>query len=208
MILTMNTVNYHKELEKLISQWRESGRTPSILLHSCCAPCSSYCLEFLTKYVPVTVFYFNPNITSPEEYAFRLEEQKRLISLMPFEHPVDIIEGRYDPGEFFSMAEGLEDAPERGPRCHRCYTMRLKETARIAAEQGFDYFATTLTLSPLKPADVINGIGQELDVMNTGRTKYLPTDFKKNGGYLRSIELSKEYSLYRQNYCGCVFSKR
>ncbi len=212
----MNSINYQKELEKTVAYWRENGIVPTVLLHSCCAPCSSTCLEVLTKAAFVTVFYFNPNITTRKEYEFRLAEQKRLIHEMPFDHPVDIIEGRYETQGFLDMAAGLEDAPERGPRCHKCYRMRLEETARTAAEQGFDLFTTTLTLSPLKPADVINAIGLSL---NKGRTDiyndfiphgaiYLPTDFKKNNGYKRSIELSKEYNLYRQNFCGCEFSKR
>ncbi len=178
------------------------GVTPSVLLHSCCAPCSSACLEYLTRYCRVTILYYNPNITDRKEYEFRLSEQKRLIGLMPFENPVDLIEGRYDPEAFFEMARGLEEAPERGARCHKCYDLRLAETARIAREEGFDWFATTLTLSPLKPADVINGIGSGLG------SNYLCTDFKKKGGYQRSIELSKEYGLYRQNYCGCIYSRR
>ena len=222
----MNNINYQKELERTINMWQDGGHIPSILLHSCCAPCSSYCLEYLTQFAHVTVFYFNPNITSPEEYSFRLSEQKRLIEQMPFTYPVGLIEGRYEPEEYFRMAEGLETEPERGARCHRCYRLRLKETARVANEQGFEYFATTLTLSPLKPADVINEIGLEIanlqttdttgaagiagatDMTGTARgSSYLPTDFKKKGGYLRSIELSREYNLYRQNYCGCVYSK-
>ena len=199
----MNNINYQKELEKRIEIWREEEYVPSVLLHSCCAPCSSACLEVLTRCCKVTVFYFNPNITSKEEYDFRLSEQKRLIKEMPFIYPVDIIEGRYEPQEFLNMAKGLENEPERGIRCHGCYRLRLEETAKTAAENGFEFFATTLTLSPLKPAQVINDIGIEL-----GKGAYLPTDFKKNNGYIRSIELSKEYGLYRQNYCGCEFSKR
>lgn len=214
-----NQINYFKELEKTIAAWHNQGVVPSVLLHSCCAPCSSSCLEYLSPHCKVTVFYFNPNITNPQEYEYRLSEQKRLISEMPFANPVDIIEGRYDVREFLDMAVGLEDAPERGPRCRKCYTLRLEETARTALEQGFDYFATTLTLSPLKPADVINAIGLELNnsseiMTGPGRLEYrqkealyLPTDFKKNNGYLRSIQLSEQYGLYRQNYCGCVYSK-
>lgn len=215
-----NQINYFKELEKTVAAWHARGAVPSVLLHSCCAPCSSSCLEYLTPHCSVTVLYFNPNITTSEEYEYRLAEQKRLISEMPFVNPVNIIEGRYEPQEFFNMAAGLEDAPERGARCHKCYGMRLAETAKVAREQGFDYFATTLTLSPLKPSDVINSIGLSLngsgEVMTgtekyeyqSGRALYLPTDFKKNNGYLRSIQLSEQYGLYRQNYCGCIYSKR
>lgn len=202
-----NKINYQRQLDDLTAQWQTEGRVPTVLLHSCCAPCSSYCLEYLSKYCEITVFYFNPNITDENEYRYRLSEQKRLIEEMPFVHPVSLIEGKYDPDSFLRMARGLEEAPERGPRCYKCYRLRLEETAHIAAEHGFEYFATTLTLSPLKPADVINDIGLELAKENTG-TIYLPTDFKKKGGYLRSIELSQEYGLYRQNYCGCIFSKR
>lgn len=213
-----NPINYRRELDKRTEAWRASGLTPSVLLHSCCAPCSSSCLEFLTDFCKVTVFYYNPNITSPEEYTYRLNEQKKLISQMPFKHPVDLIEGIYNPEDFFEMAKGLEAAPERGPRCHKCYSLRLAETAKIAAQEGFDYFATTLTLSPLKPAEVINGIGlklapgaqncDDIKAFNPGGAIYLPTDFKKNNGYIRSIELSKEYGLYRQNYCGCIYSRK
>lgn len=199
----MNKINYHKELEHNLKVWRESDEVHSLLLHSCCAPCSSYCLEFLNPYLDITVFYFNPNITDADEYRFRLDEQKRLISQMPFVRPVKLIEGAYEPGKYFELARGLEDAPERGPRCLRCYRLRLAETARIAREYGFDRFATTLTLSPLKNSEAINSIGLEID-----SERYLPTDFKKNNGYLRSIELSKQYNLYRQNYCGCIYSKR
>lgn len=198
----MNKINYQRELEALVVKWQKEERIPRILLHCCCAPCSSYCLEYLTDFSDVTVFFYNPNITDYEEYMHRLEEEKRLIREMPFKHPVGIIEGSFEPERFLEMARGLEEAPERGPRCHKCYRLRLEETCKIAENQDFDYFATTLTLSPLKPADIINSIGLELS------GKYLPTDFKKNGGYLRSIELSKQYGLYRQNYCGCNFSRR
>lgn len=210
----INNVNYHRLLAELLIEKEKKGEVPSLLLHSCCAPCSSYCLEFLSHYTDITVFYFNPNITSEEEYRMRFEEQKRLIEEMPFERPVKLIEGRYNPESFFEMAKGLEAAPERGPRCRNCYEMRLKETAKIAVQGGFDYFATTLTLSPLKPSGIINDIGFETAKGLEGIYKdiklpeYLASDFKKNNGYKRSIELSAQYNLYRQNYCGCVFSKR
>lgn len=219
-----NRINYQKELTAFL----EEHKGERVLLHSCCAPCSSTCIEFLDRYVPVTVFYFNPNITDRSEYEFRLSEQKRLVKEMPLSHKVEVIEGRYEPEEFFALARGLETAPEKGPRCVRCYTLRLEETMKKAGELGFPYFATTLTLSPLKPSDVINRIGAELagcpEEINPGAIRtdagtaeekpdgtgplYLPSDFKKNDGYKRSIELSKEYGLYRQDYCGCVFSKR
>lgn len=177
-----------------------------LLLHSCCAPCSSYCLEYLSQHFSVTVLFYNPNISSKEEYSLRLAEQKRLIEQMPFVHPVTLLEGRYDPREFFSLSKGLESCPERGERCHKCYRLRLEYTARKAKEMGFDYFATTLTLSPLKDAKALNAIGEALG--EEYGTKYLPSDFKKKGGYLRSIELSREYDLYRQDFCGCVYSKK
>lgn len=197
---TANKINYQKELEKKIAGWQANGEYPSLLLHACCAPCASACLEYISKYTDVTVFFFNPNITNEAEYIYRRDELKRLLQVMPFEREVKFLEGGYRPETFLSLAKGLEDAPERGPRCLRCYDLRLSETARVAGEKGFELFATTLTLSPLKPVDVINSLGEKYP-------GYLATDFKKNNGYLRSIELSKEYGLYRQNYCGCEFSK-
>ena len=181
------------------------GETPHILLHACCAPCASSCLEVLDRYADVTVFFYNPNITEAAEYQYRLNEIERLTTSMPFIHRIELIRGSYEPDRFLEGARGLENEPERGSRCRMCYRMRLDKTREVfVSEAGrFDLFATTLTLSPLKPADVINSIGTE-----TGGEHYLPTDFKKNNGYLRSIELSKEYGLYRQNYCGCVFSKK
>ena len=193
--------NYQQELDKIIEQNTASGFVPKLLLHSCCAPCSSYVLEYLSKYFCITVLYYNPNISSKEEYTLRLQEQKRLIEQMPFENPVNPLEGEYNPQEFYAMAKGLEDCPERGARCHKCYRQRLEYTAKIAADSGFDYFATTLTLSPLKDTDALNRLGEELSAEYGSR--YLPSDFKKRGGYQRSIELSKEYFLYRQDFCGC-----
>lgn len=201
----MTNRNFQKELDIIIEKAEAEARTPTLLLHSCCAPCSSYVLEYLSQHFDITVLYYNPNISSKEEYSLRLEEQRRLIEQMPFKHPVKLIEGRYDPEEFYGIAKGLEQVPERGSRCHKCYRLRLDYTAKIAKETGADRFATTLTLSPLKDAKVINSIGEEL-AEELG-VKYLPSDFKKRGGYQRSIELSKEYGLYRQNFCGCVYSK-
>lgn len=198
---TENRINYQKELEKKIAGWQAKGEYPSLLLHACCAPCASACLEYISRYMDVTVFFFNPNITNEAEYIYRRDELKRLLSVMPFEREVRFLEGEYLPETFISLAKGLEEAPERGPRCLKCYDLRLRETSKVAQEKNFEYFATTLTLSPLKPADVINSLGQQY-------SGYLATDFKKNNGYLRSIELSKEYGLYRQNYCGCEYSKR
>ena len=191
-----------EELERI----ERSGRVPTLLLHSCCAPCSSYVLEYLSSHFLITVFYYNPNIYPPEEYAFRAAEQERFIKAFPTKHPVSFIEGAYETGRFYEIAKGLEDAPERGERCRRCYRLRLEETAKLAAEKDFDYFTTTLSISPMKDADVLNEIGRELGE-RYGRA-YLFADFKKRNGYLRSTELSKEYGMYRQNYCGCVFSMR
>ncbi len=201
----MNNRNYQKELDAIINSIEESGCAPTLLLHSCCAPCSSYVLEYLSSYFRITVFYYNPNISSQEEYSLRLQEQKRLIEQLPAKYPISLIEGEYEPKKFYDLAKGLEKCPERGERCQKCYRLRLEETAKLAKETGADYFATTLTLSPLKDAKALNTIGEELG--EEYGTRYLPSDFKKRGGYLRSIELSKEYDLYRQNFCGCVYSK-
>lgn len=197
--------NYQKELDLLIEDFARKGQVPALMLHSCCAPCSSYALEYLSDYFHINVLYYNPNISSEEEYNLRLNEQKRLIEELPQKYPVTLTEGEYDPQVFYQMAKGLEKCPERGERCLRCYRLRLEECARLAKEQGADFFATTLTLSPLKSAEAINEIGEELAVKYS--VAYLCTDFKKKNGYKRSIELSREYNLYRQNFCGCVFSK-
>lgn len=197
--------NYQRELDALIASNQKNSVVPTLFLHACCAPCSSYCLEYLSQYFKITIVFYNPNITEKDEYLYRLEEEKRLISEMDFKYPVSIIEGEYNPDSFFTMAKGLETSPERGPRCFKCYEQRLRYTAKLAKEKGADYFATTLTLSPLKNAEAINTIGEK--IANELDTPYLCTDFKKKGGYLRSTELSKIHNLYRQNYCGCIFSK-
>ena len=199
-----NKINYQREMEKVLV--KEQNRLPRLLLHSCCAPCSSYVLEYLSAYFEITVFYFNPNISPEEEYGKRVEEQKRLISQMPASHEIHFLEGRFDPKEFYGAVRGLEHIPEGGERCHACFRLRLEETARQASEKGYDYFTTTLTISPLKNAAILNEIGEEL----AGRYKvrWLPSDFKKKNGYRRSVELSREYDLYRQDYCGCVFSRQ
>lgn len=196
-----NAVNYQRKLTEILKDHNDNGHIPRILLHACCAPCASSCMEVLDRFADITVFFYNPNITIKEEYEHRLSELKRLVREMTFAHRVEVLEGEYDPELFFSMSKGLENEPERGARCLNCYRMRLGKTAQIAAEGGYDYFATTLTLSPLKPAQTINGIGMEISDI------YLPSDFKKNNGYLRSIELSGQFNLYRQNYCGCVYSR-
>ena len=196
-------INYQLVLDKTLQQLTEQQLHPRLLLHACCAPCSSYVLEYLTQYFDITVFYYNPNISPEPEYRHRVEEIQRLIREMC--PAVTFLEGNYEPQRFFDMAKGLEQAPERGERCHRCYRLRLTESALAAKNGGFDYFTTTLSISPLKRADKINEIGRRLE--EKYGVAHLPSDFKKRGGYLRSIVLSKEHGLYRQDYCGCVFSK-
>lgn len=198
--------NYQKELDKIISALEQRDEKKTLLLHSCCAPCSSYVLEYLSQYFYITVFYYNPNIYPPQEYDTRLKEQKRLVSQMPVPLPVQVAEGVYEPERFFEMAEGMEQLPEGGERCFRCYGLRMRKAAEYAAAHGFDYFTTTLSISPLKNAGKLNEIGLKL-AEETG-VPYLLSDFKKKNGYKRSIELSAEYGLYRQNYCGCVYSRR
>lgn len=199
----MNKINYQKELDKIIDNL--NGEVPKLFLHSCCAPCSSYTLEYLNNYFDITVYYFNPNISPKEEFDKRFTEQKRLIEELPAKHPIKLVLGEYDYNDFLEIAKGYEDVPEGGERCFRCYRMRLESTAKLAKEQGFDYFCTTLSISPLKNSQKINEIGYE--VAEKYGIKWLPSDFKKKEGYKRSIELSREYQLYRQNFCGCVFSK-
>lgn len=204
----MNKINYQKELEKILNGLQSGEKVPTLFLHSCCAPCSSYCLEYLCQYFSITVFYYNPNISASEEYRKRVEEQKRLIAAYNQEkkgHPISIIEGDYEPSLFFEIAKGYEECPEGGERCFRCFDLRLRRTAEIAKEEKYDYFATTLTISPLKNAEKINEIGQQL--ADEYGANWLPSDFKKKNGYKRSIELSAEYDLYRQDFCGCSFSK-
>lgn len=204
-------MNYQLELDKLINDLQKKQTdaacsVPRLLLHSCCAPCSSYVLEYLSQYFAITVLYYNPNIFPEEEYQKRVTEQRRLIAELPAKHPIKFLEGRYLPEEFFAVAKGLEDVPEGGERCRKCFRLRLQETAKLASAGGFDYFTTTLSISPLKDAAALNEIGREL--AQTYEVSHLPSDFKKRGGYQRSIELSREYELYRQNFCGCVYSMR
>ena len=202
----MNKVNYQKELDKLIKKLDEEGLVPSLLLHSCCGPCSSYCIEYLSQFFDITVFYYNPNIYPDEEYYTRVKEQERFIKEFPTKHPVSFIEGDYDTKSFYEMAKGLEHEPEKGARCHKCYELRLRRTAQVAKEKGFDFFTTTLTISPMKDSQVLNEIGQRI-ALEEG-VSWLVSDFKKKEGYKRSTELSKEYCMYRQDYCGCVYSYR
>jgi len=230
----MNVINYQKELDKIIERLQREGRRPSLLLHSCCAPCSSYCMEYLTQYFDITIYYYNPNITDGEEYRHRVEEQQRLIQQFP---GVKFEEGPYDPESFFEIAKGLETVPEGGERCFRCYELRLKQAVEAAKLGGYDYVTTTLTISPLKNSKKLNEIGGELvsgnkvakqeslelestelesaelesteleSTEHKNTLSWLPSDFKKKNGYKRSVELSAQYDLYRQDYCGCIYSK-
>ncbi|MCD8390264.1 MAG: epoxyqueuosine reductase QueH [Firmicutes bacterium] len=197
--------NYQIILDGELRKIRERGAVPTLLLHACCAPCSSYVLEYLSEYFNITLFFYNPNISPEAEFDKRAGELGRLVSELPRKNDISVVVGSYDSGRFFEMSKGLEDMPEGGERCFRCYRLRLAETAAYAKEGGFDYFTTTLSISPHKNAQKLNEIGKELSA-ECG-VSYLYSDFKKRGGYKRSCELSAEYGLYRQNYCGCVFSK-
>lgn len=201
----MNKINYQIELDNIIKDITQKNIIPKLLLHSCCAPCSSYCLTYLTEYFSITIYYYNPNISPQEEYYKRVEEQKRLINELPLKNKVSFVEGSYEPQKFFDMARGMEDLPEGGERCFACYEMRQREAAEYAKQNGFDFFTTTLSISPHKNAQKLNEIG--LRLQEEYGVRYLVSDFKKKGGYLKSIELSNEYNLYRQNYCGCIFSR-
>lgn len=198
-------INYQLTLENELKKINSQGVKPSLLLHICCAPCSSYVLEYLSEHFDITLFFYNPNITSENEYNYRIDEAKRLIAEMPLNGKVDFVSGRYDIQEFFTVVKGLENEPEGGDRCFRCYELRLRETAENAKKNGFDYFTTTLSISPYKNAEKLNSIGRALS--EEYGVKYLYSDFKKKNGYKRSIELSQEYNLYRQDYCGCIYSE-
>ncbi len=199
-------MNYQKELDTLIQNIQASGEVPKLLLHSCCAPCSSYVLEYLSEYFEITVFYYNPNIFPESEYTKRILEQQMLIQDMKVKHPVSFLAGSYERNRFYEIAAGMEHLKEGGERCFKCYELRITEAAKVAVEGEFDYFTTTLSISPLKNAKKLNEIGKAVGE-KYGIT-YLQSDFKKKNGYKRSIELSKEYGLYRQDYCGCEFSFR
>ena len=202
----MNKINYQKELDNIIERNKREDILPSLLLHSCCAPCSSYTIEYLSDYFRIAVLYYNPNISPEEEYEKRKAEQIRLIESLPVKNAVSFVDCDYDCSEFFDTAKGYENCREGGERCFRCYELRLRKTAEEAKKGGYDYFCTTLSISPLKNAQKINEIGKGLS--EEYGVLWLPSDFKKREGYKRSIELSKEYKLYRQNFCGCVYSKR
>ena len=202
----MNKRNYQKELDALIERIAASDRRPTLLLHVCCAVCASYVLEYLHPYFDITVAYYNPNITDEGEYTYRYSELKRYVAEAGLEEKIRFVSVDYDPDSFLRLARGREEDREGGARCALCFEQRLGYTARLCREGGYDYFATTLTISPLKNAELLNRIGEQ--VAAAYGANYLCTDFKKKEGYKRSIELSREYSLYRQNYCGCVYSKR
>ena len=200
----MSKHNYELETQRIIDELQ--GQKPSLLLHVCCAPCASASLEFLTQHFAVTAYFYNPNITDTAEYQKRLDELRRFVQECPLASPVTVLEGGYDPQEFAQAAKGKENEPEGGARCSECFTLRLQKTVTAAQQGGYDYCATTLTISPLKNADRINELG--LALCQNSTVTWLPTDLKKKGRYQRSITLSTEYGLYRQNFCGCEFSKR
>ena len=196
--------NYQITLEREIENIRKTDKKPRLLIHACCAPCSSYVLEYLKEIFDITLFFYNPNISPESEFERRFSELKRLNE--ETRSGADILKGNYDYSEFLEIAKGMEEAPEGGERCFRCYRLRLRKTAEEALKGGFDYFTTTLSISPYKNAEKLNAIGKELS--EEFGVKYLFSDFKKKNGYKRSIELSKMYGLYRQDYCGCAFSKQ
>ncbi len=200
--------NYQLILDKTLENITKKGSAekPSLLLHACCAPCSSYVLEYLSAYFHITLLFYNPNITEREEHDFRLSELHRLVFDMGLSDSVSFVSAEYEPQRFWEMAKGLEELCEGGERCRKCYALRLRKTAQLAHKGGFDYFTTTLSISPYKRADWLCEIGEEL--AKEYGVPYLVSDFKKKNGYKRSCELSQKYSLYRQNYCGCVFSRR
>lgn len=199
-------MNYQKMLDDIIETNKLNNYVPRLLIHSCCAPCSSYCLEYLSQYFDITVLYYNPNIFPKEEYEYRADEQRRFIEAFPAKNPIKLIKETYTPEEFYDIARGYEDVPEGGERCTRCYRLRLEHTAIKAKELNMDYFTTTLSISPLKDATRLNDIGKELSKIYT--VDYLYSDFKKRNGYKRSVELSREYDMYRQDFCGCVYSMK
>ncbi|WMJ23524.1 epoxyqueuosine reductase QueH [Paludicola sp. MB14-C6] len=201
----MNTINYQKMLDSELETINKENRTPTLLLHSCCAPCSSCVLEYLSEYFNITIYYYNPNIYPEQEYYRRLQEQIDFIAKLNTKNAIQLIQGDFNTDAFYTIAKGFEEEKEGAERCFRCYELRLREAAILAKEKGFDYFTTTLSISPHKNAEVLNQIGKKLS--EEFNIAYLYSDFKKKNGYKRSIELSKEYNLYRQDYCGCVYSK-
>lgn len=199
-------INYDLKMEEIISSNQKEGKIPTLLLHACCAPCSSAVLERIAKYFKITILYYNPNISDKEEYDKRVEELEKLVASLKVENTINVIKGRYDPKEFFDAVRGIENLGEGSKRCFECYRLRLEETVKKAKELGFDYFTTTLSISPYKNSKVLNEIGYSLE--EKYNILYLCADFKKKNGYKRSIELSSTYNLYRQDYCGCIYSKQ
>lgn len=209
----MNSLNYSKEMDKITATIDPAVYRPRLLLHSCCAPCSSYCLVYLRQWFDITCFYYNPNITDKEEFEKRQDELVRLVGMLNMEagrnespRAIKVIKSTLNPADFYNMSKGLENVPEGGVRCHGCFNLRINKTFEMAAKGDYDYVTTTLTISPLKDAALINKIG--LDISRKYDIKWLFSDFKKKDGYKKSIELSERYGLYRQNYCGCEYSKR
>lgn len=198
-------INYQLLLDGRLKEIEREGRRPTLLLHACCAPCSSYVLEYLARYFRITLFFYNPNISPRREYDVRYEELCRLISEMGLDGEIAVADSEYQPERFFEIAKGLEELEEGGERCRRCYALRLEATAKAAAAQGYDFFTTTLSISPHKNATWLNEIGKEM--ADKYGSEYLFSDFKKRGGYLRSCQLSEKYGLYRQDFCGCIYSK-
>ena len=199
-----NKLSEQKELDLLIQKHSSAGEIPALLLHSCCGPCSSYVLEYLSAYFNITLFYYNPNITTEDEYRKRVETQKKILKALPAKNPVKLIEGKYEPEKFLQAVKGLEGEPEGGKRCAVCFNLRLSEAARLAKELGCSYFSTTLSVSPHKNAETLADICGELSEIY--KVEALPANFKKKGGYQRSIQLARMYGLYRQDTCGCAFS--
>jgi len=198
-------LNFQQLLDKKINEIKQDNLVPKLLLHSCCAPCSSYVLEYLSQYFSITVFFYNPNIHPEQEYKKRLNEQKRFVAQFPVKHKVNFVEGKYEPNLFFQEIKGLDQEKEGGSRCLKCFYLRLEKTAQKTQELKIPYFTTTLTISPHKNAKAINQIGSE--IAKKYQLSYLLSDFKKRDGFKRSIILSNQYHLYRQNYCGCIFSR-
>lgn len=199
-------INYQVELDKIIRDNEAAGRVPTLLLHSCCGPCSSYVLEYLSEYFEITVFYYNPNIYPEEEYWYRVDEQAQLIGKLSPKHPIHFVSGAYETEKYYSAIRGLKQEKEGGDRCLACYDLRITEAAVLAKENAFDYFTTTLSISPHKNSQVLNQIGERIG--KEYGVNHLPSDFKKRGGYQRSVELSKQFNMYRQDYCGCAFSMK
>lgn len=199
-------MNYNKTMEDIIKKINEEDYIPSLLLHSCCAPCSTHVVDTLAPYFNITIFYYNPNIEPQEEYEKRKKEEQRFIKEYPSPNKLDIIDCDYDNDLYHQVIKGLEDLGEGSPRCHKCYYLRLQKTAEKAKELKYDYFGTTLTVSPYKDSLKLNEIGKSLS--EKYHINYLYSDFKKKNGYLHSIELAKKYNLYRQDYCGCIYSQK